>query len=134
MQYSEFVRHVQQQAKLAGREQAENAVQAVIETLAERLSHGEPANLAAQLPEPIKGYLLAPGVSDQAQKYTVDEFIARVAEHTGVDANKAEMVIRAVFEALDLAVSPGEMHDVRVRFPPEYTRLFGERDQRQVSA
>lgn len=134
MQYSEFIKHVQERAGVSSRDEAESIIRATIETLADRLSDGEPANLAAQLPEPIKGYLTAPGVAETTYKYSVDEFIAKVAERASIEPSQAEACAQAVLQVLGEAVSPGEMHDVRVRFPPEYTRLFGERDERQVSA
>jgi uncharacterized protein (DUF2267 family) len=133
MQYDVFLKQVVTRCGLESRADGEKIIQATFETMAERMAFGEPYNLAAQLPEPIKGYLNQPG-ADESHKYTVDEFIQRVAERAGIETASAESHIRVVLAVLAEAVSPGEMHDTRVQFPPEYSRLFEDGQQRAASA
>lgn len=59
MQYSEFLRRVEEQIAANRsvsdtRREAENAITATLETLNERISGGEARDLAAQLPQEIQ--------------------------------------------------------------------------------
>lgn len=51
MDHDEFIGQVQHRARLSSRGDAQTAVRATLETLAERLAGGEPSDLAAQLPD-----------------------------------------------------------------------------------
>jgi len=53
MQHDQFIGQVQHRAQLSSRGDAERAVRATLETLAERLVGGEATDLAAQLPREL---------------------------------------------------------------------------------
>ena len=53
MEHDEFVGQVQNRARLGSRGDAERAIRATLETLAERIADGTAQNLAAQLPVEI---------------------------------------------------------------------------------
>ena len=57
MKYDEFIAQVQRRADLKTKNEAVQAIRAVLETLGERLAGGEPKDLAAQLPSEIASYL-----------------------------------------------------------------------------
>jgi uncharacterized protein (DUF2267 family) len=101
---------------------ARTAAQAVLETLAERISAGEVEDLRARLPaefhRPLKqGVALSGG---QAQPLPADEFVRRVARREGVPPMVAIEHARAVFTALREAVGDDEMFDVLSELPNDY--------------
>ncbi|MCU0491957.1 MAG: DUF2267 domain-containing protein [Chloroflexaceae bacterium] len=123
MQYQQFIKRVQDYVNIGDREEATRATSAALQTIAERLAGNEASELFAQLPKDLIAAL--PPDADQAyEKFGVDEFLRRVAERAGVDDASAQRYAQAVMKVLHEAVSPGEMRDVRVQFPPEFAVLF----------
>ena len=123
MKHDEFIGQVQARARLSSRGDAERATRATLETLAERLSGGEPKDLGAQLPRELGRYLMNPE-ADKAERLTLDEFFGRVSEREGVDLPIAVHHSRAVVSVLTEAVSPGEINDVRDQLGAEFAPLF----------
>jgi uncharacterized protein (DUF2267 family) len=121
MQFDQFVGKVQHRAKLSGSDEALNAIQATLETLAVRTTGEEATNLAAQLPEEIGKFLKAGG---RAESFSIDEFFNRVSIKEDVDKPVSVYHVRAVMSVLKEAVSAGEMEDLRAQLPDEYAPLF----------
>src|SRR4051794_40565286 len=111
--YDGFVTTVQQKAGVS-RERAERAIQATLETLAERLSAGEARDLPEELPDEIAGWL---HTTSGPEPFRVDEFLRRVAEREGTDVETAETHARAVFAALGRTLSDGEIADMTAELP-----------------
>jgi uncharacterized protein (DUF2267 family) len=105
----------------APRQQAERAVRATLQTLAERISGGEARDMAEQLP-PELGPLLHDG--SRAEPFDLDEFVRRVAEREQVTPETAAQHARAVFAALGSAVSPDELHDLASELPRDFGDLL----------
>jgi uncharacterized protein (DUF2267 family) len=104
---------------------ARRTVEAVLETLAVRISEGEVEDLIERLPTELRGALeRGLAKSRKATRMSLDEFVARVAEREGVDADEAELRARAVFAALREVVSSKEVRDVESELPSEYAPLF----------
>jgi uncharacterized protein (DUF2267 family) len=110
-----------EQASGVGREAAERAAHAVLQTLADRIDAGEARDLAAQLPPSLAPWL---ATATPAQSFDRDEFLRRVAERASVDAATAEQHARAVFSALSRAVSPKEWADMAAELPGDYAPLL----------
>lgn len=123
MQYDHFVGQVQHRAHLASQGEAVAAIRATIETLAERLTGTETADLLAQLPKEIAA-LVPPSSLIGQEAFPLDEFFARVSAREGVDLPKAVHHARVVAEVLREAVSAGEIQDVLAQLPKEYLPLF----------
>lgn len=123
MKHDEFIGQVQHRARLNSRGAAEHATRATLETLAERLAGGEADDLAAQLPPELGEYLRGEGAA-LGERFSLDEFFQRVSLRERVDLPDAVFHARAVIEVLSLAVSKGEMDDVRAQLPAEFARLF----------
>ncbi len=123
MKYDEFVAQVQKRASIDSREQAERAIQATLETLAERLVGGEPKDLAAQLPPELAIYLQQPfaGAGEDLQ---LDEFFEIVSQREDVPAVDAEFHARVVCGLLAEVVSIGEIENVRSQLPADIRQLF----------
>jgi uncharacterized protein (DUF2267 family) len=121
--YERFITTIEQKAGIAW-DKAERAAQATLETLAERISGGEARDLATDLPEELRTWLIAhPG---DAEQFGVDEFVRRVAEREGVDTDAAERHARAVFVALARLVRRDEITDLLSELPKEFERLVGQ--------
>jgi uncharacterized protein (DUF2267 family) len=123
LRYDEFIGQVRHRARLGSHAEAERAIRATLETLAERLVGGEAHDLAAQLPPELALYLQPPDAGIGA-KLTLDEFFALVSEREGVDLPDAAFHARVVIGLLTEAVSIGEIKDVRVQLPAAFAQLF----------
>ena len=122
MQMREFVGQVQTKARLPSADPAINATRATLETSAERLGADESRHLGAQLPAEIGRYLER--ALPTSERFDSDEFLKRVSEREGVDLPVSVHHARAVLEALQVAVSAGEINDVLELLPGDYARLF----------
>lgn len=121
MNYDKFVGEVQHRAHLGSQGDAVWAIQATLQTLAERLEAGECKDLASQLPRQFGIYLQTP---EHARRMSLDEFFKKVSEREKADLPDATYHARVVTEVLQEAVTPGEMADVRAQLPAEWNPLF----------
>lgn len=129
MKYDEFVKHVQAVAQTNSRDDAKRAIQATLETLAQRI-HGDEANdLAAQLPEEMGQYLRG-REGETGESFSLKEFYQRVADQEGVDGPTAATHVNAVFTVLLQAVTPGEFADIRANLSNDYEELFAAKTQK----
>lgn len=125
MKYDEFIKEVQHRAALESRDQAEVAARATLNTLAERIAGDETEDLAAQLPQELKSFLLEHKQEPKsAQTFSLDEFVKRVSDREQVDVPEATNHARLVFEVLAKAVTTGELEDVKANLPKDYEPLF----------
>ena len=120
MSYDQFVNTVAQEARV-GFDEAERAIRATLETLAERIAAGEARDLAAELPPEVAPWL---ATTTDAEGFDVDEFLRRVAERTGTDVGTARRYASAVFDALGRAVSDDEYDDMVAELPRDYAPLL----------
>jgi uncharacterized protein (DUF2267 family) len=120
MGYEDFIKLVQAGAH-ASRETAELASRAVFEVLAERIASGEARDLAAELPPELAPWL---ATMSGAERFDADEFVRRVAEREGTDAQTAEHHVRAVLDGVSRAVSDKEFSDLVAELPRDYARLL----------
>jgi len=125
MDYQQFVKKVATDANL-DKEQAMRAVGATLQTLGERITKEEAADLAAQLPQELKESLREQGV---LHKYDLQDFLRQVAQREGCSEEEARRHAQAVFQTLCEAVSHGEMKDVMSQLPKEFQEVFACRLQ-----
>jgi uncharacterized protein (DUF2267 family) len=123
MKGEQFVAEVRNLAELDANEDAQKAIRATLETLRERLAGNEPSNLAAQLPPEIAPFV--EGVGGR-EAFSVQEFYERVAQKEGTKSEEAVKHARAVATVLQMAVSGGELEDVRSQLGNDYEELFGQ--------
>ncbi|MHA0287621.1 DUF2267 domain-containing protein [Mycobacterium sp. C3-094] len=120
MQYDDFITRVAMAADLP-QEQAASLTRATLATLADRISGGEAQDLAAQLPAPLQSALVS--TQENAQAFSFEEFVERVAKSADIDRDVAERGVDAVFVTLREAVTPGEFDDVLSQLPSDFQRL-----------
>jgi uncharacterized protein (DUF2267 family) len=125
MDYGTFLGIVERQAQV-GRDEAEQATRATLETLAERLSNrggldqGENRQLVAQLPLEMAPWLLSRRGPEQ---FDADEFLRRIAKREDTDVEVAEVHARAVFAALRKAITRAELKDILADLPDDFRPL-----------
>jgi uncharacterized protein (DUF2267 family) len=120
----ELVRRVAELGGLHG-QAAARALDAVLETLAVRLSAGEVEDLAGELPGVVRPALRR-GLAERraATAMTADEFVGRVAARERVDRDVAERHVRTVFAVLREALSEAEWEDVEAQLSHDYEPLL----------
>lgn len=128
MKYDQFIKHVQEEAQLNSREDAERATRATLETIKERIVGNEASQLAAQLPKELGQYLHGREGED-GQYFKMDEFCQRVSAKEGVEQSVAVAHAKVVFAVLQQAVTPGEFADVRSNFSEDYEKLFAVKSE-----
>jgi uncharacterized protein (DUF2267 family) len=122
MNYRQFIDSVKERAKIGSDLEAENAIEATMKTLAERLGGGSEAEqLAAQLPGGIGDYL----IEEKTRKnYDLKEFYMKVSERESLGQPMAIEHARAIMSVVEETVTPGELRDVLAQLPEEYDNLF----------
>jgi uncharacterized protein (DUF2267 family) len=106
-------------------EQARKATEAVLETLAVRISAGEVSDLMKEIPSTLHP-ALERGLSEsrEARRMSVDEFLDHIAEREGISREEALEHTRAVFAALRELVTGKEFSDMAAQLPGEYAPLL----------
>jgi uncharacterized protein (DUF2267 family) len=119
MKYDEFIALVAERMGLFQGE-AVALIHATLATLSERISGGEARDLAAQLPGPMQDDLVP--TNEQAESFSFDEFVRRVAERCRRDPVTSKKAVEAVLMTLREAVTPGEFDDVMSQLPKDFHR------------
>jgi uncharacterized protein (DUF2267 family) len=123
MQYDQLIALVAERAGLF-KGDAIDLTRATLATLADRIDGGAVRDLAAQLPGPLQDALLP--TTEEAEAFSFEEFINRVAERTRRKSIVSESTVAAVMATLRDAVTPGEFDDILSQLPKDFQRL-GER-------
>jgi uncharacterized protein (DUF2267 family) len=124
MPAEEIVLRVAEQAGI-DIEPAGRLIDAVLETLAERVAGGEVDDMISRLPvelhPPLKrGKAAAP----TAERISLDDFAERLARRAGTDPLTARDQARAVFAVLREALGTEDFSDVVAQLPGEYAVLL----------
>jgi uncharacterized protein (DUF2267 family) len=124
MKQDEIVAAVRATAGTDSAGHTEKAVRATLAVLGERLYGGETEDLASQLPASLAEAIPAEG---KGERFGLEEFYQRVAEHEGEGCSEQEARrhARATVAALKAAVTEGEFADLVSQLPTEYADLLG---------
>jgi uncharacterized protein (DUF2267 family) len=117
----EFFTQVQQTGAIDSRDQAELAVHATLQALADRISAGQAQDLALHLPAEVRADLM--GAAEPAQPFNRDEFLGRIATIEATDHATAELHAHAVLTALRVNVPEKEFADTLEQLPSDIRRL-----------
>jgi uncharacterized protein (DUF2267 family) len=125
MQEDEFYTLVQEAGHLDTVDRAAVATEAVLETLGETVTGGEAENVAVQLPDDLAA--IVEDADHDAAGYDREDFVERVSERlrgTDVDPDDAEQYADAVTDALAVALTDGELQDLKAQLDDELDPLF----------
>jgi uncharacterized protein (DUF2267 family) len=115
--YDEFIQGVAGRLG-ASRDEATALSLATLVTLSERISGGEVRDLAAQLPERLRGWLLP--TEENAEHFGLAEFLRRIETHAAVSTERAQEGARAVLATLREAVTGKDFADTLTHLPKEF--------------
>ncbi|NPV09837.1 MAG: DUF2267 domain-containing protein [Anaerolineae bacterium] len=119
---NQFVDQVQERLGLASREEAERTVDAVLETLGERLELTEKHHLASQVAADLKEPILR---RKRTERYDLEEFFNRVgARAGGLKYAHAQNHTKVVLSLLRAAIAPGEWRHITMKLPEDYRSLL----------
>lgn len=120
----DLVRRVQLRTGL-DQPDAHRAIEAVLETLAERLSDGEVVDLTTRLPLELHRALRRGRTESDplSRRMSRDEFVRRVAAREDIPLDEAAEHVRAVFFELRDAIGD-EFFDVSAQLPAEFAPLL----------
>ena len=124
MRYDEFLAKVRERGEYTDNDEAARVTETVLALLAERLSGGEPKDLASQLPGELQEVLLR--TPAEAESYGVQEFLRRAAERLNATEQTALWDTSAVLSTVAEAISGGELNNVLSQLPSGYAELFGK--------
>ncbi len=120
MRFPLFVDAVARRAGLPTN-QAATLSRAVLQTMVERMTGGEAADLAGHLPDEAGDYLAEPGAAGGPPPAIGPvEFLRRVGERAGVDDQIARLGTAAVFATLREAVTVDEFHAMVAQLPRDF--------------
>jgi uncharacterized protein (DUF2267 family) len=117
LKYQEIIAQVAERTGLFEGE-AVKLTHATLATLAERVSGDEARALATRLPGPMQDDLLP--TNEQAEAFSFDEFVSRVAERCGRDPTASKDAVQTVLETLREALPPGEFDDLLSDLPSDF--------------
>jgi uncharacterized protein (DUF2267 family) len=123
MEYEEIIDAASRSAGGMDRDAAGRAVQATLQTLAERVGGGEARQILRELPAQLKPSMLN---DSDAVTFGIDEFLHRVAQREGTDAETALRHARGVFDALGDALSPEVTARLAASLPQTFAPLVAE--------
>ncbi|HCI81810.1 MAG TPA: DUF2267 domain-containing protein [Ktedonobacter sp.] len=124
MKAEEFIKEVMHRASLGSREAAQDAVRATLETLSEHLTPGEVGNVSSQLPQELAVYMQQPLLGGVAERFSLDDFIMRVAEREGVSISEAMTNAHVVASLLGEVLSMGQLEHMIAQLPTDIAQLF----------
>jgi len=118
--YDQFLELVQRWSGL-DRATSERAVRATLRALRDRLSPGVARAVAASLPAEVLAEL---HTTRDAERFDVDELLARIATSEGVDIGTAERHARAVLLAMRSALPPEQFERLAADLPQDIRALL----------
>lgn len=128
MQYSEFLTQVHKRTNLASRDETLNLTRSTLETLGERIYRSARSNLAAQLPDELKNFLMARVVPEttqqQVDRFPLKEFYQRISARAELSLPEAENGAHVVMKVLKEAVTPGQWRELITELPSEYKEIL----------
>jgi uncharacterized protein (DUF2267 family) len=129
MDHERFIRIVHRAGGMR-QDEARRAARATLETLGERLDEDDATELAAKLPGELATWLVT---ARAREEFGLDEFLRRIAEREGVDAETARRDAEAVFAALADAVGLEQLTEVVAALPAGYDELLPPGDSSSVA-
>lgn len=103
------------------REEAEPLVEAVLQTLGERLPPAEAEAVADGLPDGVGEYVAE---AESGQEFGYEEFTNRIADRADLDESQVDYYAKAIVSLVYDAGAAGDGTDLESVLPVEYDSLF----------
>ncbi len=120
-----LVNQVRADTGIKDEDQAETALEIVLEALVRRLDPGEAENLITQLPSLLQPalYGLPLGPDTDITRETIEQ---QLAQQLGVDPTRSAEILARIGALIAQSISPGQMEDVRGQLPESLHEVFPE--------
>ena len=125
----DWLEELEREGKFRDQEQALSALRAVAQTLRDRLTVEEAADLGAQLPTLIRGFYYErwkPAAQPKKLR-SLEEFLQEITPLLNPGISDPEGAARAVFALLQRRITRGEIDDVRHMLPKPIEALWPSR-------
>ena len=124
--YGRLLKQVRERTGVDNAEEAEVALEVVLEGVVRRLTPDEADDLIAQLPSLLQPSLesLPPGPDKKITRDTIERELTRRLD---VEPERAEHLLKAVGATIADAVSAGQMEDVRGQLPKDLRDVLSSR-------
>lgn len=125
MQTDQFIAHVNRACPDLDADVAHQATLITLETLCEQLPLNQAKRMASQLPGELTQAVEAGGDRGETSDVPISltEFYSKLMFRTELSEDTTRRVAKAVAQALQQAVSDGEISDVALDLPPELDQL-----------
>lgn len=114
MGYRELIHTMQRKTGFSDAE-AEDALDIMVESIAERLPDDERKDFAAQLPEELKPIALATEMSERPDRR--EDLVTEFMEKEDIDEARAKKQVMGAWETLKTFISEGEMNHIKSNLP-----------------
>lgn len=120
MGFREMIKKVQVYSGFSDAESQE-ALELMVETLAERLTDGERKDFASQLPHELKEIALA---TQPIPKNYKKDIIGEFMEAEGIEESRAKKQVFSAWRTLKETISEGEIKDIKSQLPNSITAML----------
>lgn len=114
MGYRELIHTMQRKTGFSDAE-AEDALDLMVEGIAERLPKDERKDFAAQLPEELQPIALSTEVSEHPERR--EDLVTEFMEKEDIDEARAEKQVLGAWETLKTFISEGEIKHIKSSLP-----------------
>jgi uncharacterized protein (DUF2267 family) len=120
MGYRELIKQVQHDSGFSDAESKE-ALDLMVESIAERLNDGERQDFASQLPTELQDIALSvEPVDDENRKDIIREFM----EKENIEADHAKKQVLTTWKVLKSLISDGEIRHIKSQLPHQVAELL----------
>lgn len=121
MGYRELIHKMQQKTGFSDAE-AEDALDLMVESIAERLDDGERKDFASQLPQELQEIAMTTEMLDREDRNR--DIIHEFMEKEGIAEDRAKKQVMAAWETLKSTISQGEIKDIKAQMPDRIAAML----------
>jgi uncharacterized protein (DUF2267 family) len=114
MGYRELIKKIQHDAGFSDAESKE-ALDRMVESIAERLEAGERQNFASQLPAELQNIALTTEMQPRSERHR--DIVQEFMEKEGIEEGRAKKQVMSAWTALKSFMSDGQINHVKAQLP-----------------
>lgn len=114
MGYRELIKKMQHDSGFSDAE-SKQALDQMVQSIAERLDAGERKNFVSQLPAELQAIALVVGTSDRRERH--QDIIQEFMEKERIEQSHAKKQVLTAWAALKSFISPGEIQHLKAQLP-----------------